>query len=449
MSVYNSERFLREAVESILNQTFTDFEFIIVNDGSTDGTQEILESYRDERIILLNQENTGLTKALNIGIAVTKGKYIARQDADDVSKLERLEKQVAFMETNPEVGLLGTRFQCIDHHGHVTRQAELQTENKWLQNRLAVINHFCHGSVMIRRDALDKVGLFREYFKYAQDYDLWLRIAEQYEVSNLPEYLFCYRELEDAISSDKILVQSLYAGIAAEMALQRRETGTDTLLDGKVPERPHVKRLSNYLQEKLLDFYCRNPHKMLDGFGINSNANSDLTYLFERICSDNQTYQAELRNSNTVKDYFQEELLQKQKVFEEKDRIIAENFDKITQLRLSLQELNQQIPLLKEQISFSEQQLHHADQSFRELQAQMITKAEELTYLTEELDRVKREKLAESRNYNQSISNKDQQINALADGLCQKEQRIADLMNSKSWKITAPLRKILEIFQRT
>jgi len=299
MSVYNGERHLREAVESILNQTFADFEFIIVNDGSTDLTLEVLNSYNDERIILLTQENSGVTKALNNGIALAQGKYVARQDADDVSKPERLQRQFEYMEAHREVGLLGTRFEFIDEFGQVKRQGILPVENKVLQERLKVINQFSHGSVLIRKEALDRVGTYRDFFKYAQDYDLWLRIAEQYEVVNLPDFLFLYRELDQAISSNKILSQSLYAGIAAAMARQRRENGSDSLQDGLVPELPKVQTLSRDLHQKLTNFYTENPQEMLRNLRDGTHY-QDMVFLFEQVCAEKQQCQAELGNRNKI-----------------------------------------------------------------------------------------------------------------------------------------------------
>ncbi len=103
MSVYNGEKYLRNAVGSILNQTITDFEFIIINDGSTDGSREILESYNDDRIVLINQNNTGLTKALNKGLSLARGEYVARIDADDSANPARLEKQLIFLRNNQEI----------------------------------------------------------------------------------------------------------------------------------------------------------------------------------------------------------------------------------------------------------------------------------------------------------------------------------------------------------
>ena len=255
MSVYNGERHLRESVDSILNQTFKDFEFIIINDGSSDKTMDILKAYGDKRIILITQDNMGLTKSLNNGIAIAKGRYIARQDADDKSEIDRLEKQVNYMESNLSVGLLGTMFKIIDENGMFRRTSYLPVDNEIIKERLVEINQFCHGSVMIRKVALEKVGTYRDYFKYAQDYDLWLRISESFHVSNLPEPLYCYRELMHAISSNHIIKQSKYAGVAAKMAFQRREKGTDEIQEGIVPALPPIKDLSVRLQNKIIDFF--------------------------------------------------------------------------------------------------------------------------------------------------------------------------------------------------
>ncbi len=255
MSVYNGERYLRESVDSILIQTFNDFEFIIINDGSTDSTSAILDTYKDNRIILLNQKNAGLTKSLNKGISIAKGKYIARQDADDISKPERFEKEVSFMEENPHVGLLSCWFEFIDETGQVRRQARLPVEDGLLRERLIEINQFSHPGAMIRKEILTHTGLYREYFKYAQDYDLWLRISEKSEISNLPDFLVQYRESAAAISSKLILLQSRYAGVAREMALQRRSRGMDDIQREGSPKLTATKDLSTQLKSKLVNFY--------------------------------------------------------------------------------------------------------------------------------------------------------------------------------------------------
>lgn len=259
MSVYNGEKYLRGSVLSILNQTFRDFEFIIINDGSTDNTREILKSFSDEdsRIVLIHHENIGLTQSLNKGISVSKGKYIARQDADDISMPERLFKQVSFMEMNPTVGLLSTCFEFIDECGKKIRPCYLAIDNETLKKRLMHINQFCHGASMIRKAALDFVGVYRNFFRYAQDYDLWLRISEKYEVSNLPDFLYLYREFANAISSRKLVKQSQFAGVAVEMAKQRMKFGIDDIDLGKVPTLPSIEELPAELRNYTLNLLAQ------------------------------------------------------------------------------------------------------------------------------------------------------------------------------------------------
>jgi len=195
MSVYNGERYLRESVESILNQTFKDFEFIIVNDGSTDTSRAILESYNDSRTFLLhNRENIGLTRSLNKGLAIAKGDYVARMDADDISMPVRFEKQVAFLKEHPEVGILGCNCVHIDSDGR--RVGVRKTPTSAIQIRWASLleNPFAHPTVMIRRDVLARKGLkYDEALETTQDYDLWTRVLKCTYGANLGEALVQYR----------------------------------------------------------------------------------------------------------------------------------------------------------------------------------------------------------------------------------------------------------------
>ncbi len=184
MSVYNGARFLPEAVESILRQSWSDFEFVIVNDGSTDETWSILEGYRaqDGRVRLVDQEKRGLTASLNRGCSLSKGKFIARMDADDVAMLRRLELQMHFMDTHADVGVLGGAFELIDAAGKRLGVSLLPSEDLEIRRMLLDSTAFLHPSVLISRSALERVGGYREV-KYAEDYDLWLRLAEADEAS--------------------------------------------------------------------------------------------------------------------------------------------------------------------------------------------------------------------------------------------------------------------------
>jgi len=203
MSVYNGETFLNDAIESILRQTFSDFEFIIVNDKSTDNTENILREYikRDERIkIIQNSENIGLTKSLNKAIKQSKGTYIARMDADDVSEPERLEKQIRFMGNNLNIVLCGTLGWIIDDKGEKIKEKNLKTSYADIKKSLLFNNQFIHSSLFIRKDILDKEGFYDESFQKSQDYELILRLASKYQVANLPDRLIEWRMNTNSLS---------------------------------------------------------------------------------------------------------------------------------------------------------------------------------------------------------------------------------------------------------
>ena len=197
MSVYNGEPYLRQAIESILDQSFADFEFIIVDDGSQDRTWDILREYaaRDARIVLIqNEANIGLTRSLNKGLAQARGKYIARQDADDVSLPERLELQVRYLEKSPQVGVLGSWIQFIDEHGEAMGIRRLPVEPGLVKWSLLFGNYLVHTTVMFRRALVDQVGGYAPNTKYAQDYELWSRMYPRSKVVNLAQVLVHHRE---------------------------------------------------------------------------------------------------------------------------------------------------------------------------------------------------------------------------------------------------------------
>lgn len=223
MSVYNGESYLREAVDSIINQTFTDYEFIIINDGSIDKTKEIIESYSDSRIRLFNQKNIGLTKSLNKGIALARGKYIARMDADDISTSDRFEKQVRFLNENPNCIATGTWCKWIDSNGEVYSSWEPPTSCRDIREQLFVNNCIVHGSVMLRRFILTQTGGYNEKYAYAQDYDLWLRLFEIGKIQNIGEYLYNLRSWSGTISTAKKEIQDKYATLALQERLQRKK----------------------------------------------------------------------------------------------------------------------------------------------------------------------------------------------------------------------------------
>lgn len=191
MAVYNGELYLRESIDSILGQTFQDFEFLIINDGSTDSTREIICSYDDLRIRLIdNDYNLGLTRSLNKGLKLAEGELIARQDADDISEPERLAKQVAFLETHSDVALLGTSYKEINAQGKPIGNRKLPCDYTQIRWHLLFYCPFVHSAVMLRKSAvLEKIGFYNEALSYSMDYELWQRIARDLPVANLNEYL--------------------------------------------------------------------------------------------------------------------------------------------------------------------------------------------------------------------------------------------------------------------
>ena len=209
MSVYNGERYLRNAVESILGQTFTDFEFIIVNDGSTDRSGGILADYADDRIRLINNSpNVGLTPSLNRALALARGRYIARMDADDISLPNRLEEQVKFLESHKEYVLVGTSPIIIDPEGHPIRKPRYPLSDRSIRAQLAVKSQIVHGSVLIRRTS---ELLYNESCVAAQDYDLWVRLIRKGKVANLSQRLYKWRSHKDNVSSSREELQKAVA----------------------------------------------------------------------------------------------------------------------------------------------------------------------------------------------------------------------------------------------
>jgi glycosyltransferase involved in cell wall biosynthesis/radical SAM superfamily enzyme YgiQ (UPF0313 family)/Flp pilus assembly protein TadD len=223
MSVYNAGPYLAAAIRSILEQTYANFEFIIVNDASTDETAAILEEFTDCRLrVLTNSQNLGLTKSLNIGINAARGRYIARMDADDLSLPHRLERQWRFLEEHSDYALVGSSYYQIDETGEIKSLIRVLTGDPDLQTGLLKQNWFGHGSVMMRKDAFDQVQGYDERFKCAQDYDLWLRLAEHYKIANLEEPQYYWRATPSCISQSRVREQEYFARLAQKRARERR-----------------------------------------------------------------------------------------------------------------------------------------------------------------------------------------------------------------------------------
>lgn len=235
--VYNGERYLQAALSSVLEQTLKPIEIIVVNDGSTDNTEQVITALAsDPRVRPVHQNHLGIVRAKHTGIAQAQAKYIAIQDADDLSLPTRLEKQYRFLEQFPECGLVASFVDEMNEAGAVEVLDEAKRQRRQLLSRsnahqlrriLFQTNYLVHGSVMMRKSACEAVGNYREGLSFAEDYDLWLRVAERYALGMLPEVLYVYRVHADSISKRNVQVQRVQARIVRELASERRQTGTD------------------------------------------------------------------------------------------------------------------------------------------------------------------------------------------------------------------------------
>lgn len=228
MSVYNSESFLEKAIRSILKQTFTKFEFIIIDDGSTDNSVKICEQFaaQDARIVLMkNETNLGLAASLNKGIIVAKGTYIARQDADDYSAINRLETQLKYAMENQDIDLIGSNSCVIDINDNIVYEdksyAKIKDFKKALLTRKAI---FSHGSAFLKKNKLIEAGLYDERFYYVQDGEFWLRLINKgakIHVINKPLYFY---RTAPATSTKRIYAKDLFNKVLRMMYAENKDT---------------------------------------------------------------------------------------------------------------------------------------------------------------------------------------------------------------------------------
>ena len=226
MPVYNAEAYLAEAVKSVLSQTFEDFDFVIVNDGSTDRSGKMLEEFAraDRRINLISRPNTGIVGALNDGLKAAEAPLIARMDADDVSVPMRLQRQVDYMKAHPECVALGGRVVGTDPYGCVLFRSEHKLTHEEIDAELlkGVGWALVHPAVMMRREAVEKVGGYRKEFQWVEDLDLFLRLAEIGRLANLSEELLLYRQHTTSVNRTRGEEQARLADACVRDAYRRR-----------------------------------------------------------------------------------------------------------------------------------------------------------------------------------------------------------------------------------
>jgi len=229
MPVRNGAEWLGEAVASVRAQEFGDFEFLIVDDGSDDGTAGMLAEFADadHRIRILHQRPQGIVTALNNAIAAARAPYLARLDADDRAKPDRLRRQLAFMEAHKEIGLIGSAAEKIDAAGRVIGRLAPPTDGARLARALERNNPFIHSSVMMRAAAVRGLGGYRAAFRAAEDYDLWLRMSEAGGVANLADDLIQYRQHGSNLSRRDAIRQAFSVRLAQRSAAGRRTGAGD------------------------------------------------------------------------------------------------------------------------------------------------------------------------------------------------------------------------------
>ncbi len=221
MPVYNGEKFLKEAIEGVLNQLYKDFEFLILDDGSIDNSIKIAESFSDSRIKIIKLNHQGIVKALNEGLKISEGEYIIRADADDISLPDRFEKLLKYMEENREVAVCGSWAISINDKGEYTGEMKYPPiENSDIKKYALMHNPFIHPSVIIRKNILNEVGRYRE-FKHNEDYELWTRILSKYEGHNLPEPLLKYRVHQNQVTKKNNFQMRLSGILVRILAITR------------------------------------------------------------------------------------------------------------------------------------------------------------------------------------------------------------------------------------
>jgi glycosyltransferase involved in cell wall biosynthesis len=239
MPVYNTARFVAEAVNSILCQTFEDFEFIIIDDGSKDGSADVLRGLaaRDRRIRLIVRPNKGLVDTRNELLHAARGELIAWADSDDRYASSRLDKQVARFREEPELVALGSRWQMVDSDGLPIRTFSFpETHEEIVPFMYEIDNALWFPTVMMKRDAAVRVGGFRHPFVIAEDYDLHMRLSEVGRMANLPDRLCYYRQHFTSTVNCRHWQAPTYARLARTLGIERKENGSDRLQRGEPVE---------------------------------------------------------------------------------------------------------------------------------------------------------------------------------------------------------------------
>ncbi len=253
MPVYNGSAFVRETIESVLAQSYKNFEFLVMDDGSTDASAELVRSYADQdsRVTLFQGPNRGVSRSRNLLLAEAQGEFIAVIDSDDVALPNRLKDQLDFMQQNPDINWLGGAFELIDERGRYLTTMSLAADNASIQNLLLKGSpSLLHSAALIRKDVMEQLGGYRESFSTAgsdaSDLDLWLRMTEIGAVANLPQTIVKYRIHSKSISARSRQKQLDHADRAVREAWERRGLGVPAFKATGCPYRPLGNRASRH-----------------------------------------------------------------------------------------------------------------------------------------------------------------------------------------------------------
>ncbi len=252
MPVYNGRDYLRPAIESVLNQSFVDFELLIINDGSKDDSQEIIESYNDPRIVAIKQENQGVARSLNNGLKIAKGKYIRRHDADDISTTDSLKIQVDFLESNPEYVMVCNQQAFMTLNGKVALKYRVPNTKFFEGKKIKDLSFddfavdrsspVVHGTACFRRKEVLELGCYRTEFIVSEDNDLWLRLLEKYKIAVMNVCTYYMRIHPGSATHRHANKIQHFRNLLVDYSKQRRLTGTDPIMRGeKVPPPPPEK----------------------------------------------------------------------------------------------------------------------------------------------------------------------------------------------------------------
>jgi glycosyltransferase involved in cell wall biosynthesis len=259
MSVHNDERLLPASIKSILEQTYEKIEFIIIDDASNQKTKEILNifSSQDERIVVYeNRKNIGLTRSLNLGIKISTGKYIARQDSDDISEPNRLKTQLNYLRNHPNVGIVGSWSYIINEENQRIGYSRPPETNCFIKWSLLFDNCVNHPTILMRKSLLSCENLYNENIRYAQDYDFFSRMIKKTEINNLNKYLYNKRVHKNMISLNKNELQTkvrkkiMYRSIEDLMSHEIKRSTIDNL--SNVDANNEMKKITEYSQVSIL-----------------------------------------------------------------------------------------------------------------------------------------------------------------------------------------------------